>query len=727
VFRKLPNAYEEARWIATEIRRMIAMTAGLVKYNDIAILLRSSFLSLKIEKEFARYGIPYRMIGGHKFFERVEIRTLLDYLRTISQPDNNPALISIINVPSRKIGEVTVKDWLRVSDQNNIPLWSGLQKILTGELKVDKKMSNSVEQKLRELVNFIKEARKKILTMKPYMVPLDLITLIIDHIKFQDYLKAKHHEDHEDRWENVQELLTQATDFAAGEAAIRTTAEELPQIEGLAQREVPPGEEMLAQYLSNIVLSTEVETSEGGEEKPRVTISTIHSAKGLEWPVVFVPAAYEGSIPHSRAEDTGEERRLLYVALTRAQALLNVTFPIMAHDQSENIVTQFLPPKVTSRFAQTAPVFCDGTIAGMASTMRREPPSEAALVDIRLSLAGLDSSSDDLWPADGSARPFQFQDPGAAIYEPQHSSNAYTAPYSTPGTDGFEDIFGGHVLGGNPSPRRQQPPAVGGFTTAGKHMSTLRTTMDEAQGFSWSSSNFNFDDLANLHPFSGAGQVLGSASVESTSQKASKNKPKANAVKQGQGRGGLATFFTQSTSRLADKASAEPALPAIASMYKTPDPIPQELSSHTLSNKPPPAKRPRVVIDETTSPNRKKHYGFLSSSPGRESTELAGKRRSSAGSAGDPVLLSDEDTAPDPLGARKTDENSLQSIGADLEMARRQRQNLKSESAYRPATTLHTTSMSALSNPSASTGSAPVRKTLGVRRTMNGWDNRRKK
>lgn len=724
VFRKLPNAYEEARWIATEIKRIIAMTAGLLQYSDIAILLRSAFLSLKIEKELAKFGIPYRMVGGHKFFERVEVRILLDYLRTISQPDNNPALIAIINVPSRKIGEVTVKEWLRVSEQKKIPLWSGLQKILAGELSTDKKMPKSVEQKLHELVEFIKTARRKMLTMKPFMVPLDLLTFVIDHIKFQNHLQTKYPEDHEDRWENVKELLGQATDFASAEAEIRAAAEELPAIEGLAQREVPPGEEMLAQYLANIVLSTEVETSEEGYEKPRVTISTIHSAKGLEWPVVFVPAAYEGSIPHSRAEDTCEERRLLYVAMTRAQALLNVTFPMLAQDHSEHIITQFFPPKITSRFAQTAPAFCDGTIEGMASIMRRDPPSETALLDIRLKLAGLESSRDDLWPADGSARSFQCQIPGTATYESQHNSHAYGSHYVANGNNEIEDVFCGQVLGGNRSPRRQQPPNAGGFTTAGRHMSTLRTTMDEAQGFSWPSGTVNIDDSAVLHSFSGAGQVLGYANINTASQKASKDKPKSGAMKlgQGQGQGSLAGFFSQTISKtIARTAPAEPTLPAAAATYKTSDPISQKYLSHMLLNVPRPAKRNRVVLDETTSPNRKKPYAFLSSSPGRENLGSAEQRQQNIGSVDDPLCLSEEDRPLGPETARTIDENSLQKMGTDLEMARRQKQGLRLKSLYRPVTTMHTTSMSALSS------NGPIRKTLGLRRTMNGWENRRNK
>jgi DNA helicase-2/ATP-dependent DNA helicase PcrA len=712
VFRKLPNAHEEARWIATEIKRTVTMTAGLVQYSDIAILLRSAFLSLKIEKELAKSGIPYRMVGGHKFFERIEVRTLLDYLRTIHQPDNNPALISIINVPSRKIGEVTIKEWLRVSDQKKISLWTGLQKILTGELKVDKNMSKAVEQKLREVVEFIKTARRKMLTMKPFIVPLDLLTLIIDHIKFQDYLKAKYYEDHEDRWENVQELLGQAADFATGEAAIRTAAEELPPIQGLVQRDIPPGEEILAQYLANIVLSTEIEMSEEGQEKPRVTISTIHSAKGLEWPVVFVPAAYEGSIPHSRAEDTDEERRLLYVAMTRAQALLNITFPALAHDQSEHIVTQFFPPNLITGFSQTAPVFCDGTLEGMASTMRRKPPSDASLVDVRLSLAGLESSSDDLWPADGSARPFQFQDSTVGTYEGEHNGKAVV-----------QDVSGRQIHSTNPPLRRQESPAAGGFTTASRHLSTLSTTMIEAQEFSWPSAMSNFKDTPSSHSFSSAGQALGSTNVYSTSWQAHKNKPNPNAVKPGQSKGSLVNFFVRSTSNLTSgMATAEPTLLAAAITHNSPNPIPQEFSSHMLSNQPLSAKRPRVVLEETASPNRKKPYAFLSSSPSRGNVDFMEQHQSSiVGSTERSSCSSGRDVTPGLMVTQIEDDNNLHDTSTEIGLAHKRRQERTEKPVYRPATTMHKTTMSALS------GNPPLRRTLGVRRTMHGWDNRRNK
>lgn len=717
VFRKLPNAYEEAMWIATEIKRIMAMTAGLVQYSDIAILLRSAFLSLKIEKELTKDAIPYRMVGGHKFFERVEIRVLLGYLRSISQPDNDLALAYIINIPSRKIGEVTIKEWLRVSGQNNISLWAALQQMLSGELEVNKRISKQVEQRLRELMDFIKSARKTMLTIqRPSMVPLELLTLSIEHIKFQDYLKTRYQEDHQDRWENVQELLGQATDFAAGEATNRKIGEELPVIEGLTQREVPPGEEMLAQYLANIVLSTELETSEDGRDNSRVTISTIHSAKGLEWPVVFLPAAYEGSIPHSRAEDTSEERRLLYVAMTRAQTLLNVTFPMLHPDGSEYVVSQFLPTKIASRFAQMAPDFCDGIIEGMTSTMRRESPSQAAVVEVRLHLPGLQSSSDDLWPIDGSARSMRYEDSGAAMYELQHNSSFRGFQYGTTCMDDLENFSGGgQVLGSDHRVQRQQPQGKGEFTTARRHMSTFRTTMGESSNLSMPSAPSGFGGNSHMDPSSAVGQVLGFTQLDSFNQKSNKTKSQVDAAKSNQG--SLANFFTQSSSSM-QTATAPPSQPALPNFSRTtaPSAIPQALSSHALSVNPFPTKRPKTVLEETTGPNRKRTYTFLSSSPIRD------QRRPSTGPADDRLCLSDDEQAP-ALAVPVQDENTLQKIGTNLKMGRSQRQELKTQgnSAYRPVMTMHTTSMAALSK------NAPVRKTLGVRRTMKGWDDRRNK
>ena len=116
--------------------------------------------------------------------------------------------------------------------------------------------------------------------------------------------------------------------------------EDLPSIEGLEQRSIAAAEETLSKFLANVALATEIQREDESDESNntpqyRVTISTIHAAKGLEWPVVFIPSAFEGSIPHSRAEDTNEERRLLYVAMTRAQALLYISCPMKNSQRGE--------------------------------------------------------------------------------------------------------------------------------------------------------------------------------------------------------------------------------------------------------------------------------------------------------------------------------------------------------------------------------------------------------
>ena len=109
VLRKLPSAATEATWIVSEIRRSAHVTGNLLTCSDFAILIRSAALSRHIETAMGKVGMPYRMVGGYRFFDRVEVKVLLDYLRTICQPDNSDALARIINIPSRRIGESTIK------------------------------------------------------------------------------------------------------------------------------------------------------------------------------------------------------------------------------------------------------------------------------------------------------------------------------------------------------------------------------------------------------------------------------------------------------------------------------------------------------------------------------------------------------------------------------------------------------------------------------------------
>lgn len=331
--RRLPTAESEAKWVVSEITRSIGMTGGLLDHADFAILLRSAQLSRHIESAMGKAGIPYRMVGGRKFFERAEIKILLDYLQVVSQPNNSDALSRIINIPSRHIGVTTIKGLLLEADGKRSSLWDLVRQIVQGD-RPTFKISKQAENAMGLFLNIILNARKVLVAPQPHF-PEDVLRFIIKKLSYRDYLEKTYEKDHESRWANVEELLAQASDYtlSTSEHINGSTDESLPQIDGLQQEQGNIGEEALSGFLANIALATELqrdETNTDGEAvlRSQVTISTIHAAKGLEWPVVFIPSAYEGSIPHSRAEDIDEERRLLYVAMTRAQALLYISCPL---------------------------------------------------------------------------------------------------------------------------------------------------------------------------------------------------------------------------------------------------------------------------------------------------------------------------------------------------------------------------------------------------------------
>lgn len=344
VLRKLPTAEIEAKWIVSEIIRSMGMTGGLLKHADFAILIRSAQLSRQIESAMGKAGIPYRMVGGKKFFERAEIKILLGYLQVISQPNNSDALSRIINIPCRNIGLATVKAFSEEADARNSSLWDLMRQTVQGHIRPRSKISKQAERAMGILVNIIITARKQIADLENPHFPEDVLKYIIRKIGYRAYLERNHGLDHESRWANVEELMVQASDYdlSASEHTDWDAIDMLPHIEGVEQAKGNAGQEALSKFLANIMLATELqreETSADGEAvvQSQVTISTIHAAKGLEWPVVFIPSAYEGSIPHSRAEDTDEERRLLYVAMTRAQALLNISCPMKNPQRGESI------------------------------------------------------------------------------------------------------------------------------------------------------------------------------------------------------------------------------------------------------------------------------------------------------------------------------------------------------------------------------------------------------
>ncbi|MCJ1391003.1 hypothetical protein MMC18_003864 [Xylographa bjoerkii] len=407
VLRKLPSAAIEATWIVTEIQRSIALTGNVLRYADFSVLLRSASLSRVIESAMGKVGVPYRMVGGQRFFDRVEVKVLLDYLRVISQPDNSDALARVINVPSRRIGDVTIRGLLEEAAAGGLTLWTLIQEIVQGRRRSKTRIAKTAEQGLGNFVNIILVARNKITDTQTPHWPHQMLQFIMNKLDYKEFLDKTHPEDHEARWANVEELLAQASECPVSEDPfpmdVNEAEDALPNIEGLEQESGNQAEEALDRFLANVALSTELqkedEHAHQSGSQDRVIISTIHAAKGLEWPVVFIPSAYEGSIPHSRAEDADEERRLLYVAMTRAQALLYMSCPIKNSMREETTLSPFLAAKKVARLiTDQGPSFQFGTTQDICRILHRDCPSEGLL------LAGMKRASnleDDLWPLTG--------------------------------------------------------------------------------------------------------------------------------------------------------------------------------------------------------------------------------------------------------------------------------------------------------------------------------------
>ncbi|KAA8630171.1 hypothetical protein SMACR_03829 [Sordaria macrospora] len=398
VLRKLKNAHTEAEWIVSEIRRALYMSGTMLTYNDVAILLRSASLSRHVESALGKAGIPYRMVGGFKFYERAEIKTVLDYLRVIHQPDNNDAFGRVMNVPKRGIGDGTIKNLIEEAEKSSLSLYSLLVKHCRGDRTAKTKITKHAEQKISgELIRMLNGIRKKMeeATEGKSLGLVDLIDHLLTALNFQNYLQVTYPDDHEQRWANVQELISLANDFVRD--LDRSGEDALPEIEGLEQSKE---EDVLAQFLANVSLASDAQKGEDGQEsKPMVTISTIHAAKGLEWPIVFIPAVYNGSIPHMRSEDGDEERRLLYVAMTRAQALLYLSYPVYNNPGSSDTRTELssFVSSVASSFAKKGPNFERSLMRHIAKVLQRELPSEK---EIFAGIPNMSHTEDDLFPVD---------------------------------------------------------------------------------------------------------------------------------------------------------------------------------------------------------------------------------------------------------------------------------------------------------------------------------------
>lgn len=286
------NEHEEAAFIAGEIDRLIKDEGR--KNKDFALLYRINAQSRVLEESFIKAGIPYRIFGGLRFYDRKEIKDIIAYLRLIQNPSDDVALKRIINVPKRGIGNTT----LDVAESAALERSCSIYTVVAAAAEVpDLKRSAS---KLMEFVSMINGFR----AMSQEMSVQELIDTVISKSGILSELKAEETDEAKTRIENIQELISSAMDF-----------EEQSEEKGLGA------------YLANVSLVSDIDNLEG--EKDHVVLMTLHSAKGLEFPIVFIPGFEEGVFPGMRSmeseEELEEERRLCYVGITRAREKLYLT------------------------------------------------------------------------------------------------------------------------------------------------------------------------------------------------------------------------------------------------------------------------------------------------------------------------------------------------------------------------------------------------------------------
>lgn len=285
------NEGDEAQYVASKILEGFSRGEN---WRDFAVLYRMNAQSNQLEYAFKRNAIPYKVVGGTRFFDRAEIKDVLAYLCVINNPDDSLRLLRIINVPARAIGSKTIEDIERIAKFENITVYEAVK---NASIYPDLQKSS---MKLRLFADLIEGLRSAAETM-----PLDeFYDLVLEKSGYLRMLEEKDIIENISRIENIRELKTNIISF-------------------LKEREGGT----LSEFLDEIALYTDMDQYE--ENADSVVMMTMHSAKGLEFPTVFIVGAEEGIFPGSASstdpEELEEERRLCYVALTRAKSRLHLT------------------------------------------------------------------------------------------------------------------------------------------------------------------------------------------------------------------------------------------------------------------------------------------------------------------------------------------------------------------------------------------------------------------
>ncbi len=303
---------EEAIGIGDEIEK----ARKNISLNEITILVRAIFQTREFEERFLKIGLPYRIIGGIKFYERAEIKDCISYLRLIFQNKDDLAFERVVNNPKRSIGQSTLKEIHEFSKKNFLSLETASRKLL--EMN---KIKPKTKVGLNIFLNLLEKWRSDFKLKKTHHVKL--LQIILDESGYSAMLKDKKDLENENRLENIKELLSAMKEF-----------------------------DNLESFLEHVSLATSIDENWDGQ---KINLMTMHASKGLEFDMIFLPGWEEGLFPHQKSiEEKGqkgleEERRLAYVGITRARKFANISFSMNRFYQGDYI------DSLASRFIEEIP------------------------------------------------------------------------------------------------------------------------------------------------------------------------------------------------------------------------------------------------------------------------------------------------------------------------------------------------------------------------------------
>ncbi len=336
-FFEAPDSVAEAEFICEELSSIVRNDSDA----RVAVLYRTGAQSRSFEEVLRRLGIRYRVVGGFSFYERAEVRNALAYVRLIFHPEDDVALLRVLNVPPRGIGATTVAGLEARAKETGKSLWDTIR---AGEFSTGKKIAGALNS-FRELIEVLQEECRD-------LPPASLIERVLDRTGFLNWVEQQDNIEHTSRGENLRELSN-------------------------AMAEATEQGQTLEDLLDHAALASD---SDQYEEDVPVSLMTLHSAKGLEFDAVFLAGLEEGVLPHGRSLDTPgeveEERRLFYVGMTRAKRSLVLTRAIYRRSYGEDRLRASLPSRFLSEIPRDLIEAAAGSQSEPGETRRYEADPE---------------------------------------------------------------------------------------------------------------------------------------------------------------------------------------------------------------------------------------------------------------------------------------------------------------------------------------------------------------